>query len=157
MNAGPVLEVNTGAPRWYPAATMASFLAVIIALVVAPLDWPWSIAVLLFAAAVLWRSGSQLRTGNRFPLLRVYADFSIGLSDQHSSEISVLPDGFAWLTSRLVVIRLALPSDRRIHALVSRDRNQPASFRRFSVLCRFQFAVADGERQNGRQSNTQGA
>ncbi|MDX1556868.1 MAG: hypothetical protein R3212_12630, partial [Xanthomonadales bacterium] len=111
----------------------------------------------VLGVACLWRNWSVMREGARYASLRMRSDFSLSLVTTEGSEVGVQAGGYTWVTRWLVVIDLDLPQGSRFNALVAPDRNDAASFRRISVLCRFLFAVAGRERQNGRQSITQGA
>lgn len=157
MSAGPVLELRLGEPAWYAAAGVALFLAVVAALFVTPLRWPYASGVLLLACGVLWRDWRQRKARARFPALRVYRDLSLTLIDTGSGEIPVRGNARCWISSCLIVMPLRLPSGENIHAVIARANTPEDAFRRLTVLCRFAFAVDRAERHNGCQSNTTGA
>lgn len=157
MPRGTVLELNTGLPGWHRPAVAFLCLAVIAALLITPLRWPFSVAVLLFAAAVLWRTWLQDKGRTRFPRLLVYGDFSLALIDRDGSELTAGGTGHCWVSSRLIVLRLEPAAGRTVPIVIARELNDRDAFRRFKVLCRFGFAVADPQRHNGLQSHTTGA
>jgi len=146
-----------GTPRWYRPATAVLCLTLIGALLITPLRWPWTVAVLLGAGTVLWRAMLQEQGRARFPALRVYRDFSLALIERDGSEVPASSDGRCWLSSWLIVLPLDIPSGARIRVLIPRELNDPDAFRRFKVVCRFGFAMAHTDRHNGLQSNTTGA
>lgn len=153
----PVLVLETGEPRWYPRAVVALCAAVVVALLITPLRWPYTVGVILATVAVLWRSWLQLRARARFKALQVYADFSMALVDNKGEESPVSAAGNNWASRVLIVLPLRLANGQKKQIVIARDRNDPDAFRRFMVLCRFGFAVNEGERHNDVQIHTTGA
>lgn len=157
-----VLELKAGTPRWYLTSTAGLFLAVIAALLITPLRWPYTVAVLLVAAGVLWQVRREEQGRARFASLKVYQDLSLALVDREGIELTARHAGGSWVTPWLIVLPIDLPPRARIRIVIARELNDPDEFRRFTVLCRCgfgqpAFAVADAERHNERGTTTTGA
>ena len=157
MRATPILELRLGEPRWYSASISCLVLAVIAALLLTPLMLPYVFLVFGFASLVVWQDIKARRQRARFSDMLVYPDFSIVLIDSGGSENSVERIAHIWVTSVLCVLAVHLSSGSVVRLIIGRSRNSPDAYRRFCVICRFAFAVADSERHNVPQSNTSGA
>lgn len=159
MLPGAALELNTGEPPWYlPAAAMV-YAIVLIALVLTPPQWPYTLATLILGGLALYRIISSRNQGQRYPTLRVHADLSLSLLSCDCGEVPVAYTGRPWTSPWLIVLPVRLASGSTERIVISPVLNTDDAFRRFMVICRFGFAVNDREGQtvNDPNTNTTGA
>lgn len=152
----PVLELNTGVPRWYVPLAVALFGIWLAFVVLNPPRWSLMLAALALGGLVLFQVCAQSAAGRVSSILRIGPDFCVSLfTPQGETPVSVA--GSPWVSAWLIVVPLRLPSGSMERIVISRDLNQRDAFRRCAVICRFGFAVQDGEGQNTRETNSTGA
>lgn len=151
-----MLELRTGEPPCYDFAVAAAVLTVMGALIFNRIQLEYSVLLLLLAACVVACDRWVRRKRNTFVRLRVTQDFSVALCDQQKREYPSEIAGPCWVSSRMIIIPLKTGHSRRMRIVVVARRNDPDAFRRFSIICRFGFAVTDSERHNVLQLNPKG-
>lgn len=154
MRPGAALELKTGEPPWYVPAAAMVYAIVLIALVLTPLQWPYTLATLTLGGLVLYRILSNRNRGPRFPTLRVHADLSLSLLSRGCDEVPVAFTGRPWVSAWLIVLPVRLVSGSTERIVISLVLNNDDAFRRFTVICRFGFAVNDREGQNVNNPDT---
>ncbi len=148
-----MLELETGHPPWYRWFILAVFLILALVLLVEPLQLQHVLLLVASSLVVLWMESRELKEGKQYPTLCLSSDFSICLIDRKGLEIPAERAVRCWVTRQLIVVTVRLADRRRANLLIARARNHPDAFRRFSVICRFGFAVDDSERHNVAQIN----
>lgn len=148
-----VLELRLGETRWYNPAVAGVFLAVIAALVIEPLQALYMVLLLASALLIIWLDSVGQKNRAQFNYLCVAQDFSLTLRDKKGAEFSVGRINRCWVSSQLIVLAVRLASGTRQHLFIARSRNHPDAFRRFTIICRFGFAVEDSEGHNVAQPN----
>lgn len=154
MLPGAALELNTGEPGWYLPAAVMTYAIVLIALVLTPLQWPYTVATLALGGLALYRIISSRNRGPRFPTLLVHADLSLSLISCDHGEVPVAFTGRPWVSPWLIVLPVRLASGSTERIVISLVLNNDDAFRRFTVICRFGFAVNDRAGQNVDNPNT---
>lgn len=154
MPPDAALELRPGEPRWYLATVGLAYTAVLVSLSIAPLKWPYTLVALILGAVLLFRELSRQARGRRIIGLRVHADYSLTVSGRDGDEVPARLAGGPWVSPWLIVLPLELSSGATERIVVSRDQNTCDAFRRFTVLCRFGFAVDGREGQNVHDPNT---
>lgn len=147
------LDLNTGVPRWYVPLAVAIFGVWLVFVVVNPPRWPFLLATLALSAFVLFKVWVQAAASRGPSILRIGPDFYLSLFTPQG-ETPVWIAGNPWVSAWLIVLPLRFPSGSMERIVISRDQNHSDAFRRCTVICRFGFAVEDGEGQNTSQTNT---
>ena len=152
-----MLELRTGEPRWYPLAVAGFVLALVAAVTLNRIQYEYALLLLLSAIFIVAMDCLVRYRRKAFIRLRVDRDFTLTISNESGDEFAAHKTGACWVSSRMIIIPLRIGAETRINAVISRGHNDPDSFRRFAIICRFGFAVDDSERHNVAQLNPQGS
>lgn len=150
MLPGAALELKTGEPPAYLPGAAILYAIVLLALFLTPLEWSCTLATLILGGLALYHVISRRNRGQRFAALRVHADLSLSLLSRDRGEVPVAFTASPWVSRRLIVLPVHLVSGSRERIVISRVLNEDNAFRRFTVICRFGFAVSDREGQNAK-------
>ena len=151
-----MLELRTGEPGWYDPAIGIVLLLLISALVFNRIQLEYSVLMLFLAAIMVLADRWIRRKRGTFTALLVSRDFALTLCDSKGYEFPSEIAGGCWVTPALIVIPTRVQGGGKMHMVISAERNDPDTFRRFSIICRFGFAVPNSERHNVTQLNPQG-
>jgi hypothetical protein len=92
----------------------------------------------------VWSDFRARKRRAAFPRVCVYPGFQLVLLGRDDTETPVETIGRCWVSQAMIVVPLRLPSGVKQPIVIAREGNDYDAYRRFSILCRFAFAVEDG-------------
>ena len=138
-----MLELRTGEPPWYIYAVGATVLLLVISLIFNRIQPGFSLLLMLTACLIVAGDRWIRKKRGKYVSLRVSPDFSLTLCDSEAQEYPADTAGVCWVTSQMAIVPVRVGMERRMQIVVSASGNDPDAFRRFSIICRFGFAVKD--------------